>query len=551
MPEIFEIEGTDRRNEIIEAVDNETEFIAQKPSGKDVKYFSPSTGFVLLKENTRIRLNSKRTRRVASVAKLSLDARLELREFYYAMRSAEMSGERLSEPFGGISDLYRAVLKSIDYMEILCDVHRSKFTLGKNTNGFIFYGHSYELGNPNAYIGMSEHVAKEGFSRWQVEHSQNIIHLEKGASASRLVEMGFSELTNSIISTTGGYFTRAVYELANRFHNSKDMIFFADGDAFGNDMLRTLEFGSKASRHLTPDQAFPSSVYPNIHIAGLFPSVAERLAIPNDEEQKRPLNNKHVRRRIDFLKKYNLIDDRDVATWERDKTYELEALSIFFKSQVPNIDGEYTPIGLGIYLVEFMRLNNIQCKPQPVDDDMELMNNFEKTARRDLKEQIHDHIRSKAPMESLKEYLEQKFEEIIEKIVTDIYDDHIDKMIDDYVNNLGADDLRDLVQMQYQDEPKRQIYSLREIADDIIDGMNIEVEWNTEELQNKIDKAVAEYMQELPEDLHDIFEAYIEFAMPDPVTNLKDFYDVVLEELGADPDDCKKVREALKWRLDK
>jgi len=40
---------------------------------------------------------------------------------------------------------------------------------------------------------------------------------------------------------------------------------------------------------------------------------------------------------------------------------------------------------------------------------------------------------------------------------------------------------------------------------------------------------------------------FIEMELPlEPV---KDFYDVALEEIGAKPEDCKIVREALEWRL--
>jgi len=78
--EIFHVQGTDRRKELIEAVEQNQWFTTQKPSGQDVQAFHPDYGFILLKKTTHLKSTLSYMQRIAACAKLSLGPRLELRE---------------------------------------------------------------------------------------------------------------------------------------------------------------------------------------------------------------------------------------------------------------------------------------------------------------------------------------------------------------------------------------------------------------------------------------------------------------------------------------
>ena len=542
MSEIFRVTGTDRRQELIKAVDESQPFMVQKAHGSDVEYFDPETGFVLLREQTKINPKYSRTSRVRNVAELSLGARLELREFYYTLRQRP----DLVAAFEGINDLYAEILSTINYLEIFCDLNREEFTVGNLPRGFVHYGHNRDYGNPEKPIGFTENIAKSVLNEWDISDAMNIIHLEKMAAATRLVSMGFSKLTNSMITTTGGNFTRAVYALADRFHRKKHMLFFCDGDAFGNDMLRSLEYGTMASRHLTPEQAFSEKANPGIHIAGLFPSIAEKLGLPNDLEQKRPMSNPHVQARIAFLKRHDLVDDRDLATWGRDQTFELEALSTQYLSTKPDEEGKYPPVGLGIYLTEYMRLKEIPCKPQPTDDDDTLLRNFKNNVERAFEESLEREAGGESPEDDLKSIIEEKIGEIIDRIKDEVRDKYL-KALMERAGAVTANELREKLLMQYQMNPEREVFSVRAVAEELIERFDVSVDWEPEELKEKVKDALEEYVDDR---WGEIYSEEIEFKdLPEPEEELKPFYDIVEDTLGARPEDCEAVREALKWRL--
>lgn len=324
------------------------------------------------------------------------------------------------------------------------------------------------------------------------------------------------------------------------------MLFDTDGDAYGQDMLRTLEYGSKTSRHLTSVQAFPESRFENIYIAGLFPSVGEKIGLSNDLEQKRPMSNEYTKKRVDFLKKYNLIDDRDIETWERNKTYELEALSTAYK------DKEGNPIGLGIYLLEYMRLKEIPLKPMPVDDDVALLAAFENSVYRHFDDSLEYDLDDNNPKEEManfiNEKLESSIEEIKEKILKSLnkkYEDELQEKID----NLDAEEIRRLCIKQYEDEPKRERYLLWNVAAKIVKQADLTIDWQTEKLKETVSKAIAEYLEALPEDFTEMYEEKVELEDAEAPEENQSLYDVAEEYLGANPKDCEKIREALEWRL--
>ena len=536
MSQIFRIRGTDKRQSYIARFDAEEPFTTQKAAGKSVEVFHPDYGFLLLDEDHLVNFKQVQSARVRSVAELSLGPQLELREFYYTLRGKP----ELVRPFQTTANIYAAVLASINDLEVFCDVKRSSFTVGNLPRGFIHYGHSYDYGRAETPIGFTENIARGGIAEHEIRHAQNIIHMEKMAASTRLVSMGFSKLTNSVITTTGGNFTRAVYELANRFHDKKHMTFFCDGDAFGNDMLRALEFGTMASRHLTLDQAFSQKKNPLVHIAGLFPSVAEQIGLPNDVEQKRPMSNPAVKKRVEFLQRYDLVDGRDLDTWERDKTYELEAMS----TKYTNPAGE--PVGLGIYLTEYMRINDIPCKPQPTKDDDRLVDAFRGTVENSFENQLTNAVAGDSPTYDLQELIEKKITEITDRIATELREAYFGDVMEK-AEAVTADQIREKLLLQYQENPEREIFSLEEVADELVYDFQVNVEWDPEDLKAKVEKSLEDYVYNRE---GSIYSEEIEFQdLPEPEEKLRPFYDVVEEAIGADPDDCEEVRKALEWRL--
>jgi len=408
--------------------------------------------------------------------------------------------------------------------------------------GALFYGHDAygRYSNPDTLVGLSENLVLNTINRWNTDNSLNVIHLEKMSALSRLVGLDFSQLTNSIITSTGGNFTRAVYALASKYHDDKNMIFFTDGDAYGQDMLRTLEYGSMASRHLTLDQAFPSSENEKVFMAGLFPSVGERLGLPNDVEQKRPMSNPQTKKRVEFMKRYDLVDDRDIDTWERDQTFELEALSAQYRSLINE-----EPVGLAIYLTEFMRINQIPCKPQPTDEDEELIDEFRDAAHESLKDQLNNRIDADSPTLDLQGAIETQINKVVESIRDRLYDQYTGDL-DDILDYVTADQIRDKAKEQYQDTPRRAKFSISEMVSELFDKVEVSVKWDAEDLAAKIAETVEAYVAAFDEE--DISETIELSELVEP-EELRDFYDVIEEELGADPGDCEEVRDALAWRL--
>jgi len=533
--EVFEIRGKDRRRELIKAFGKEWTFRAQKPFGSDVEYFSPETGFVLLKKEAELNLTKKYMERVYACAQLSLGSPLELREFYYTIRQTP----ELAKYFSGIHPdlIYHIVLDSLNLMEIICDVDRHVFTMGNLSKGFIYDAHSYSFYDKEKKVGFTETIART-LDPSELATSANIIFVEKNAAATRLVEMGFSELTNSCIVTAGGNFNRAIWFLTERYKDSKNLIYLCDGDVYGDDMLRTIEFGTKNSRHLP--FKFPPSKYPNIHLAGLWPSIAERLGLANDVSEKRPLNNKYAKKRLEFLQRYNLVDQRDIATWRRNKTYELEALSTAFKSKDT---GE--PIGLGIYLIEYMRLKNIPIKP-PIPPDEELKKKFDEAAHEELKREIKEAILSESSMLWIKIAVEEVLKHYIKRIAEQIYSQYKEKL-DKALEKVGAKEIKYHILQQFKEDPTRKEFDYHAIAHKLKAEFTVETEVDDDEIKEILREAIKAYFEPILKEQK--WSTYIAFEPIHNEDEQPDIYDIILEKLGARKEDAEQVREALKWRF--
>lgn len=531
---IFKVEDTDKRRSFV----TKSLRRSQKVSGKDVEYFSQETGFTLLQKQDIIRYNKFYIQRALAAAKLSMEVPLELREFYYTL------GARpdLVKAFEGCqaNAIYPEVLKAIKNVEILCDVGRENFCIGNLSKGFIYYTHSEHYGDKDRRIAFTERIARSVITNDELEGCQNIIVLEKNAAATRLVDLNFSELSNSVIVTVGGNFSRAIWELTKRFLGKKNIIFLADGDVYGIDMLRTIQVGTEASRHL--DYKFPPSIYPSIYLAGLYPSVAEDLDLPNDKEQKRPSQRPATRKRIRFLQRYGLVDERDVTTWlGHDKTYELESLSTTYRNN------ENKPVGLAIYLVEYMRLHNIPCKP-PLPPDDELEREFREKAIEELKREVDQELEKGEPTWPIYELVSS----FINDIKEDIKEVLLEELMPKYqkvLDQITAKEIKYHIYKQFEAQPERATYDLYAIAHKIKEKFIIEVGWEIEDLKEEIKECLEKWKGEV--DPEDNVTKEVIFTPLHNETSTDNEYDLVLRRLGVDMEDAYKVREALEKRFNK
>ena len=242
--EIWEVTRTDKRKELIGAVTSGIPFVGQQLTGEDVEYFDPDTGFVLLRKDISHSPHQAYIKRAAACAKLSLGVSLELREFYYTIRQTPELGQTFAsiKPEG----IYSAVLDSINDLEILADVDRANFTMGNLSKGFIFDAHSWSYNDPEKKVGFTETIAMRVLSEWEIMKTQNIIVVEKNSAATRLVELGLSELTNSMIVTVGGNFNRAIWSLIERFRDKKNIICLCDADVYGDTCRGIFKYGTMA-----------------------------------------------------------------------------------------------------------------------------------------------------------------------------------------------------------------------------------------------------------------------------------------------------------------
>ena len=520
---VFSVRGTDKRSALI----NHTLAQTQKPHGADVEYFSKETGFCLLRKDAKVKYDMAYVKRAVSAATLSRGVPLALREFYYTLGQIPELVDAFSDVKAEM--VYAAVLRAINDVEILCDIDRSNFTVGNLTKGFIFYAQSAIFGNKRQKIGFTEEIAREALSGNELDNCSAIIVVEKMAAATRLVTLGFSELTNSVIVTTGGNFNRAIWLIVERFKDTKKIIFLCDADPYGVDMNRTIAVGTESSRHL--DFKFHPDTNENIYLAGFFPSIGERLGLPIDKEQKRPSNNKYAMQRIEFLRRYNLVDQRDYDAWLRDQTFELEGLSTTYK----NIKGE--PVGLPIYLLEYMRFYGIPIKPGLPDDD-ELKRLFDEKAKEEFKDKIAAAVTY--PRWFWKLY--NKIQEMKDQVTESAYEDALPDF-EDCLREVTAKEIKFHINQQFIDDPTRETFDLKEIAEKLRVKFEFDTTWDQ---LDDIEKAYEETMEEQPEAEYGM---NYEFKPIHNETFLQNEYDIALERIGAKEEDVISVRNAVEWRF--
>ncbi|MFX1453749.1 MAG: hypothetical protein ACFFDB_00105 [Promethearchaeota archaeon] len=543
----FELSDADYRNKLIEAVEKKLPFVAQRLSGKMVNLFDSDYGFYLKRDMVKQNLTQSQVLRAYSIAKASesVSVRLALREMYYVIRT----NENFSKYFDGVpgKKFNSEFMDRINTLEILADVDRINFTISTGSKGYFHYPFNSVYGDPKRKILFTEELAYEVIQENELPYCQSILLCEKDAATNRLIEMGFPKLTNMVISTVQGMYNRAILRLTKRFEERFPLIFFCDADVYGNKMLSLIKFGSKRSRHLT----LRSTGSEKIYIAGFFPSVGEAINLPNDKEEKRPLESKEGKAMLKHLQHFDLVDDADIKVWKANKTYELDALSQHFK----NTRNE--PVGLGIYLVEYMRLNHIPVKPMPGDN---IKDDFSENLRQKLEEDLlpkPDNSFIIDPIKAFKEAIKQIFNDfsipIRDNELTERNED-----INNYLDNLDIDTIKKYLIKQYCEYMMRRVYNMDEVLKISVEKVETVVTYTEEdlleEIRNDVKESLDELLAKIKPKIEELLnsakvESNLELNELDPEIEVCDLYDRILKELKVKEGDPELIREALAKRL--
>jgi len=521
--EIFKVQGTDRRREILQT---EEPFYAQAVGGKNVEYFSPETGFVLLRKDKRYNPKSTLVQRVKAICDLSLhNPPMGLRDGYYTIRQSP----HLIGPFRSTQNIYQAYLQSINHLEIICDVDRATFVEGRTPKGLIFYPHHYTYGNIDKPVGFTENIARHVLKDYEIENCMNIIAIEKLASAVPLAASKFPKLTNSLLVTTGGFYTRGIATIIKRFMDYKTIWLWTDADVWGVYMREVIRLGSMNARHLDDKIR-----HPNVINAGLKPAVARELGLPNDIEEKRPLEKPESRKRIELLRMVGFPEE-DLKVFQDNYTFELEALNVAFR------DRDNNPVGQALYLAKLMELLDRPIKPIPDWDAEWLKEQAKHELERITSNKLRDSITFDTELkQAISEAVTEKVQELVEEVISqhlekvqeklDLDDDHIKALIYDwYKNHLEKEYIPASV------IPKKAFeVNIRSVPKETIEA-------KVKEFKAKLKEIVKELLEELKLEVDVVTK-----DVPKPNTTKRDLYRQVYKELKIRPEDERRMEEALK-----
>jgi DNA topoisomerase VI subunit A len=517
---VFRITGTDRREELLKTKGKVT---AQALGGRDIDYFSSETGFVLLRKTRQYSTEAMPLTRVLALCKLMQDnLPMGLRDGYYTIRQTPT----LTVPFKGVKDIYSAYLHSINDMEIIADVERSVFFEGKFPKGIIYYPFNTTYGNTDKFIGFTENIARSVLKAEDVEHACNIVAIEKGAATVPLAEGKFSRLTNSLLVTTGGFYTRGISQLIQRFMNDKNVWLWTDGDVWGVYMREVIRLGSMTSRHLDDKIR-----HANVINAGLKPSIARELGLPNDTEEKRPLEKPEARERIALLKRIGFPKE-DIKVFEDNYTFELEALKTAFRDK----SGK-RQIGQELYLTKLMELMDKDVKPIPDWTSETLQNRAEDILRTTLYGVLMRKLAFKDELKSvIIDVVEKRVQKIIDAAVNGVLDELKDRL------DLKREDILHLVYEYYRADMEGREYI--DLGDIIRKAYGIKVTTkpiNVDAIKADLAKTVEEILDSLS------IKASAETNNIDiPDTEKGDLYRQIYKELAIKPEDEKKMDKVLR-----
>jgi hypothetical protein len=523
--EIFRITGSDRRAELLSA---KGVIQAQALGGADIEYFSPETGFVLLRKTRNYSVDKLPLTRVIALCKLMRDNQpMGLRQGYYTVRQTPA----LASAFAGIENVYSAVLSSINDLEIIADVERSIFFEGKFPKGIIFYPYHPTYGNTNKFIGFTENIAREVLKDEDVTWARNIIAIEKGSATAPLAESKFPRLTNSLLVTTGGFYTRGITQLIQRFQNDKNIWLWTDGDVWGVYMREVVRLGSKTSRHL--DDKIRS---PNVINAGLKPSIAKALGLPNDTEDKRPLASPEARERIELLKEIGFPKE-DLEVFQQNYTYELEALGPAFKDKSGKVQ-----IGQELYLAKLMELLDRDVKPIPDWTSKDLKSGAEDILRNTLYYALMRKL-------AFKDELKSVINEVVEKRVEEISNQVIEKSLAELQRRLelSREDILHIIYEYYREDMENREHI--DLGDIVRKAYSVKVATKPVDV-DKIKQELAEAVKGILDSL-DIKADVETNSIPVPDTTKNDLYRQIYKELGVKPEDEKKMDKVLRAAVEK
>lgn len=523
---IWKIEGTDKRQEILDAKETIT---AQSTGGKDVDYFSPETGFVLLKKEKTYSTDNLAVQRVKALCSLSLNnPRLGLRESYYTVRQTP----ELIQPFRSTSNIYQAVLQSINDMEILADVDRDIFVEGKNPKGLIYYPFHMIYGNIKKPIGFTENIAKEVLEPEDITNCKNIVAIEKLSAAVPLADSKFPKLTNTLLVTTGGFYTRGIATIIQRFVEDKNVWLWSDGDVYGCYMREVIKLGSMNARHLDDKIR-----HPNVTNAGLFPSVGRELKLPNDIDEKRPMENPESKKRVELLRMVGL-PEVDVKTFKDNYTYELEALNIAFRDRNNN------PIGQALYLSKLMELTDRAIKPIPEWNAEFLQTQVLSDMGKDIKNKLLTTITFDTELKDvITAGVYEKINELIKDVPTKAVENVQEKL------DLSEGEIKSQIYKWYVGHMEKE-----SIPEDTItkQAYSITVKSASEKvIKEKVDK-FKDQLKTMVKELLDELDLKVQISaydVPSSNTTKTDMYQQVYKELKIKPADEQKMEKALKAYL--
>lgn len=539
MKNIFEITGTDKREELLQAIRDDEPFISQALGGKDIEKFDDEHGFVLLeKEKSYLPTNLALLRTKAAIEVYSLLGRCSLRTAYYTCRQKP----EFAKYFEGTKNFNTVWLDTVSrQLEILCDIDRDILTFG-TPGGVFFFPYSRQFGSKKAMIALSEDLATMHLKDSEIKHCMNILINEKMANALELIndKTEFLKLSNMACTTRGGRPNKAILKLVNRFATQKNVLLWCDADVWGEDMREVIRRGSKNLRHTTLSQTSSRAFD-----VGLFPSVAEALDVPVDIDEKRPMSGDEKtgsRKMVEHLKNGGL-NILDLQTFYNDKTFEIEGLHATF------VNDQNRPIGTQLYLTEYLRIMNLKCKPEPPIDDEKLRNDLaneltiqlEQQLRESLNEQINLDVDINIFNDLIIAFREQKINEIMlqnKNTITQI------------LETVSMEELRNRINNWYVHHMKSEIYNLSDIVNEMIKEIKIDIKNNFENLQNEIDMLIKKVSENIQDELLTTeITASMQLKEFKKVETVINYYDAILKKLGASPKDALKIRNALQKRL--
>jgi hypothetical protein len=170
-------------------------------------------------------------------------------------------------------------------------------------------------------------------------------------------------------------------------------------------MRKILNIGSKSLRYRNNKVRSK-----NLYDVGLFPSLAKKLDLPNDLEEKRPTPGNPAWKRMELLEQVGYPKE-DIDIFKSGYTTELEALASKFK----NSDG--VPIGLELFLTKNMELMDLEVKPIPSWTENELRESCGQMLRSTIRNKIYQSFSELLDLRSvIDEEVEDKIELLLEEV---------------------------------------------------------------------------------------------------------------------------------------